>query len=237
MFDAYPSVLFPFSAFRRHLSSSLHHYLCLTAPRLAPYLSFYQNSKSKFLPSPFLVIRVAPISVSLAFGSHDYASTVNATIGDWPSGSTVCFTPMLFPEVQNAKQGNKLYHFSSFWYDWAKYRTPTYHVESEHFTTGPRTRLYRSTVLSFYRLPYFILSQFTHHMSSSATCSASSQFISYPLAVAYPMFLSLLFSFFLWVPSRVFLLLLRHSFLVLLLGVTFVGWTVMQVATLSAVLL
>ena len=38
-------------------------------------------SKSKFLPSLFLVNRAAPISVSLAFGPHSYASTVNATVG------------------------------------------------------------------------------------------------------------------------------------------------------------
>ena len=49
------------------------------------------KSKSKFLPSPFLVNRAAPISVSLAFGLHSCAITVNATVGGWPSGSTLCF--------------------------------------------------------------------------------------------------------------------------------------------------
>ena len=49
--------------------------------------------------------RAAPISVSLAFGSHSCANTVNATVGGWRSGSSVCFTPVLFPEVLNAKQG------------------------------------------------------------------------------------------------------------------------------------
>ena len=67
--------------------------------------------KSKFLPSPFLVKRAEPISVSLAFGPHICLSTVNATVGGWLSGSTVCFTPMIFPEVLNAKQGNSMCHF------------------------------------------------------------------------------------------------------------------------------
>ena len=34
---------------------------------------------------------------------------MQATVGGWPSVSTVCFTPMLFPEVLNAKQGNGMY--------------------------------------------------------------------------------------------------------------------------------
>ena len=58
------------------------------------------ESKSTFLPSPFLVNRVAPISVSLAFGPHRCASKVNATVGGWPSGSTVHFIslPCSFPK-------------------------------------------------------------------------------------------------------------------------------------------
>ena len=67
------------------------------------------------------VQRIPPISVSLAFGPHSCASTVNATVEGWPSGSTVCFTPMLFPEVLNAKQGNSMRHIffkSSVWLDW-----------------------------------------------------------------------------------------------------------------------
>ena len=64
------------------------------------------KSKSTFLPSPFLVNRAAPISVSLAFGPHRCASKVNATVGGWPSGTTVHFTPMLFPKALNTKQGN-----------------------------------------------------------------------------------------------------------------------------------
>ena len=95
----------------------------------------YQDSK--FLPSPFLVDRAAPISASLAVGPHSCASTVNATVGGWPSGSTVCFTPMLFPEVLNAKQGNGMYHFSSFWYDSTGYLTPTFRVQCEHSTAEP----------------------------------------------------------------------------------------------------
>ena len=70
--------------------------------------SLHSLFKSKFLPSPFLVNRAAPISVSLPFGPHSCASAVNVTVGGWPSGSTVCFTPMLFPEVLNAKQGNNI---------------------------------------------------------------------------------------------------------------------------------
>ena len=73
-------------------------------------------TKLKVLPSPFLVNRAAPVSVSLAFGPHSYTSTVNATVGGWSSGSTLCFTATLFPEVLNAKQGNSMYHFSSLWY-------------------------------------------------------------------------------------------------------------------------
>ena len=72
------------------------------------------HSKSNFLPSPFLVNRAAPISVSSAFGPHRCVSTVNAAVEDWPSGSTVCFTPMLFPEVLNAKQGNSMTKFLVF---------------------------------------------------------------------------------------------------------------------------
>ena len=54
--------------------------------------------------------RVAPISVSLAFGPHSCATTVNATVLGGPSGST----PMLFPEVLNAKEGSSMYHFQVF---------------------------------------------------------------------------------------------------------------------------
>ena len=61
----------------------------------------------KVYPLPCLVNMTAPISVSLAFGPHSCASTANATVGGWPSGSTVCFSPMHFPKVLNAKQGNK----------------------------------------------------------------------------------------------------------------------------------
>ena len=71
------------------------------------------KQKSKFLPSQFLLNRAAPISVSLAFGAHSCTSTVNATVGGWPTGRTVCLASMLFPEVQNAKQGNSMFHFSS----------------------------------------------------------------------------------------------------------------------------
>ena len=52
--------------------------------------------------------RAVPISISLAFGPHSYASTVKATVGGWPFGSAVCSTPVLFPEVLNAKQGNSV---------------------------------------------------------------------------------------------------------------------------------
>ena len=96
--------------------------------------------KVKVLPSPFLVNRAASISVSFAFGPYSYASTVNATVGGWPSGCTVGFTPMLFPEVLNAKQGSSMCHFSGLWYDSTRYRTQTYRVQSEHSTTGPGTR-------------------------------------------------------------------------------------------------
>ena len=42
---------------------------------------------------------------------HSCASTVNATVVGWPSCGNVCLTPMLFPKVLNAKQGNSMYHF------------------------------------------------------------------------------------------------------------------------------
>ena len=66
---------------------------------------------NKLPSSQFFVNRVAPISILLAFGSQRYASTVNATVGGWPSGSTVCFTPMLFPKMLTAKQENSMYYF------------------------------------------------------------------------------------------------------------------------------
>ena len=103
--------------------------------------SHYVNSQSKlkFLPSPCFVNRAAPISISLAFGPHSCAITVNVTVGGWPSGSTVRFTPMLFPEMMNTKQGNSMYHFSSLWYDSTGYPTLINRVQSEHSNTGPRT--------------------------------------------------------------------------------------------------
>ena len=69
----------------------------------------------------FSVNRAVPISVLAAFGPHSWENTVNATVGGWPSGSTVCFPTVLFPEVLNAKKGNSIYHFSSLWYDWTGY--------------------------------------------------------------------------------------------------------------------
>ena len=62
--------------------------------------------------------RAAPISVSSAFGPHSCARAVNATVGGWPSGNNVCLTPMPFPEVLNAKQGNSKYHFEVFGMAW-----------------------------------------------------------------------------------------------------------------------
>ena len=44
-------------------------------------------------------------TVSFAFGPYSYTGTVNATVGSWPSGSTLNSTPILFPNVLNAKQG------------------------------------------------------------------------------------------------------------------------------------
>ena len=84
--------------------------------------------------------RAVPTSVSLAFGSHSHASKVNASAWGWPSDSTVCFPPMLFPEVLNAKQGHSMgtFHFSSLWYASTGHRTQTYRAQSEHSTTGPR---------------------------------------------------------------------------------------------------
>ena len=77
--------------------------------------------------------RAAPISVSLAFGPHSCATTVNATVGGWPSGSTVCLTRIVFAEKMNAKQGNSMYHFSSLLYDSTGYWTPTYCMQKRAF--------------------------------------------------------------------------------------------------------
>ena len=73
--------------------------------------------QSQSLSSTFFVNRTVPISISLAFGPH--RSTVNATVLGWAfgTGSTVCFTSMLFPKVLHAKQGSSMCHFSSLWYD------------------------------------------------------------------------------------------------------------------------
>ena len=46
-------------------------------------------------------------------------------IWGWPSGNTVSFTLIFFPEVLNAKQGNSMYRFSSLCYDSTGYRAPT----------------------------------------------------------------------------------------------------------------
>ena len=54
-----------------------------------------EKSKSKFLPSKFLVKRSEPISVSLPFGQNSCAIEVNATVGGWPSGSIVFPSPAL----------------------------------------------------------------------------------------------------------------------------------------------
>ena len=61
----------------------------------------------KFLPSPFLVNSVAPVSNSLAFGPHPCTSIVNASVGGWPSGSTGYPTPMFFPKMLNGCNTNK----------------------------------------------------------------------------------------------------------------------------------
>ena len=75
----------------------------------------YRQVIAEVLPSAFLVNRAAPISISLAIGTDSYETILNAT--GWASGSTVCFSPMLFPKVLNAKQGNCIYHFLNLCYD------------------------------------------------------------------------------------------------------------------------
>ena len=67
------------------------------------------NNLNAWLGFPFVLNRMVIISASLAFGPRSCANTANASVGSWPSGSAVCFTPMLFPEVLNAKQGNSMY--------------------------------------------------------------------------------------------------------------------------------
>ena len=51
--------------------------------------SVAQLAKSKLLPSAYLVYKATPISIALAFGQQSFASKVDATVGSWPSGSTV----------------------------------------------------------------------------------------------------------------------------------------------------
>ena len=72
------------------------------------------SQKVKNLSLIILVNRMAPISVSLAFGPHSCASTENATVWGWLSGSSVFLTPMLFPKMLNAKQGNSMHYFQVF---------------------------------------------------------------------------------------------------------------------------
>ena len=58
----------------------------------------YILTKVKFLPSPFLVNKAVPISVSLAFGPHSYASTVNATVRGSSHLVALCVSlPRFFP--------------------------------------------------------------------------------------------------------------------------------------------
>ena len=64
--------------------------VCLT-PMLFPIKALFS------LPLTISVQRITLMSVSLAFGPHSFASTVNATVWGWPARSTVCFTPILFP--------------------------------------------------------------------------------------------------------------------------------------------
>ena len=93
----------------------------------AKHCTVYEHTKSKFHPSQFFgsANRAAPISFSLAIGQHTAQGMLR--FGGWPSGSTVCFTPMLFPKVLNAKRGKSMYHiFSSLWYDSTGNRAPTY---------------------------------------------------------------------------------------------------------------
>ena len=42
---------------------------------------------------------------------------VKAAVSGWSSGSFMCSTPMPFPKVLNAKQGNNLYDSSGHWCD------------------------------------------------------------------------------------------------------------------------
>ena len=112
------------------------------------------SQMSKFLPSPFLGHRVVPISISVAFGPRSCASTVYVTVRGWSSSSTVCFTPMLFPKMLNAKQRNSMCNFLSLWYDSSGYRTLTYRVQREHSTIGPWMRWSYSISSASYSLPY-----------------------------------------------------------------------------------
>ena len=68
----------------------------VSKPTLYLFHSHGLSQKVLFsVPLTILIQRIALISVSLAFGPHSCASTVNATVGGLPSGSTVCFTVIL----------------------------------------------------------------------------------------------------------------------------------------------
>lgn len=57
--------------------------------------------------------RMAPISVSLAFGTRSSASKVNGTARGLSFDMTVGLAAMLFHKELNDKQGNVTYNFSS----------------------------------------------------------------------------------------------------------------------------
>ena len=100
---------------------------------------FVKNSKSKLLPSLFLVNGAAPISILLASGPCSCTDTVSYSWGISPSYQSGS-TPMLFTEVLNAKPENSMHYYSSLWHDSIGYRTPTYRAQGKHSTTGSRTR-------------------------------------------------------------------------------------------------
>ena len=86
-------------------------------PRSSAHLeirAIHSMKIANILRSPFFVNSAAFIYIQLPFGPYSCASTVNATVGGWSPGRTVCLTPMLFPKVLNAKQANSMYLFQVF---------------------------------------------------------------------------------------------------------------------------
>ena len=88
----------------------------------------------KFLPSPFLANRAAPISVSLAFWTTQLCK--HSEYNSWGAGYLVALCISLPCSFRKCRMLSREIACAA-WYDSTGYRTPTYRVQSEHSTTGP----------------------------------------------------------------------------------------------------